>query len=389
MSAIDGFKCWNAKTNLDIDSFNYNGLRLTRNKHEGYVINGSFHVFSNDGLHNANDYFLSDFKNTLNKLFDDIGLNPDITMINGFEFGVNIKLPFNPNNALKRFILHKSNSGTNKKNYYKEFEYKNYTFKIYNKSELTNIEPYQSGNILRVEIKVSKMRYIKNQGVYCKVLSDLLDVSVWERLELILIETINECLIIDLSETESKILSDKERIKYLEYINPLYWENLHENRKTYSRERERCNKFINLHSNSTLKTDIINLISVKCRELRDEKKTNEILKMWDKITVFEIDNKTKKRDKITIKINSDYVPTEPTEPDNVKRCKGCGRVLTNPSKRQLFCTKKEVGESEAHKCRNKASNPEHNTKTSIRRVLSIPLMFSLEETIAPDKRMYL
>jgi hypothetical protein len=385
---IDGFKSWHAKTDLEIQSINHNGLRLTRNVHDGYSIDGSLHKFSNDGLHNANDYFLSDLKKTLNQLFDDIALNPDITMINGFEFGVNIKLPTNPNNALQRLILHKSNNGATKTNC-KEFGYKNYSFKFYNKSALTNIEPYQSGNILRVEVKVNKMRYIKNQGVYCKVLSDLLDVAVWEQLEKILIETINECLIIDLSETERNRLSDKENIKYLEYINPLFWTNLHENRKKYSRERERCNKFLNLHSSSTLKTEIINLISVKCRELRDEKKTNEILKKWDKITVFENHKNMPKWDKITIKMNSDFGTSTTTETNNVKCCKGCGKILPNPSKHQMYCSANVVGYNQAHKCRNTNSNPRNNTQRSIRRILSIPLMFDLADTIAPEKRMYL
>jgi len=89
---IDGFKCWNAKTTLEKDSYNHNGLRISKNSHEGFVINGSLHKFSNGGVHNADDYFLSDFKNTLNQLFDEIGLNPEITPVNGFEFGVNIKL---------------------------------------------------------------------------------------------------------------------------------------------------------------------------------------------------------------------------------------------------------------------------------------------------------
>lgn len=385
---IDGFKSWHAKTTLDIQSTNYNGLRLTRNQHDGYCVNGSLHKFANDGLHNADDYFMSDFKITLNTLFDNIGLNADITPVNGFEFGVNIKLPTNPNDALQRLILHKSNSGTSKRNY-KEFEYKDYSFKFYNKSELTNIEPYQSGNILRIEVKVSKMRYIKNHGIHCKTLSDLLDVWVWERLEKVLIETVKDCLFIDFSEKESKLLTDKEKIKYLEYKNPLYWVNLHDNRRTYSRERERCNKFIEQHSKSTLKTDILNLIRSKCSELRDVSKTNEILKTWDKITVFKPDSFRANRDIITIKIKSDIVPPAPDQSTNVKRCNTCGRIMPNPRKGQLYCSAIDVGYSEAHRCRNNNSNPRNNTKKSIRRVLSIPLIFDLSETIAPEKRIYL
>jgi len=386
---IDGFKTWHAKTNLDIQSFNYNGLRITRNEHNGYCINGSLHKFANDGLHNADDFQLSDLINTLNQLFDDIGLNPDITTVNGFEFGVNIKLPTNPNNALNRLILHKSNQG-NKCKDYKEFDYKNHSFKFYNKSGLTNIEPYHSDNILRVEVKVNKMNYIKQKGVCYTRLSDLLDVAVWVRLEKILIETIQECLFIDFSTNEISKLSTKNRFKYLEYSNPLYWERLYNetrgNRNRYSRERAKCEAFICQYSKSTLKTDIINLISTKCQELRDVSKANEIVKKWDKITVFQSINKPREWDKITIKINSNSVPN-PTAPEI--RCKGCGKVIPNPRKGQMFCSAKVIGNNEAHKCRNNDSNIRNNTKKSIRRVLSIPLMFDLSETIAPEKRMYL
>ncbi|MFZ4799473.1 MAG: hypothetical protein ACOYMA_18380 [Bacteroidia bacterium] len=384
---IDGFKTWNAKTNLEIENFNYNGLRLNRNPDGGYCINGSLHKFSNDGLHNANDYFLSDFKNTLNRLFDDIGLNPDITNVNGFEFGVNIKLPMNPNNTLNRLILHKSNAGAVQKNY-KEFGYKNYSFKIYNKSELTDIEPYQYENIMRVEVKVYRMEHVKKVLTY-KRLSDLLDVAVWERLETLLIETVNECLIVDFSEKEKNKLSEKEKNKYLKYINRTYWIDLHNDLKKYSRERERCNKFVKLHSKSTLKTDIINLISVKCKELRDEKTTNEIIKKWDKLTVFETEKKIQKCPKLTTRINEQFSPSDTYENDNVKCCKSCGKIIQNPRVNQSYCSAKVVGYNQAHKCRNSNSNPRNNAKKTIRRILSIPLMFDLADSITPEERKFL
>ena len=384
---IDGFKCWNAKTDLEKDSYNHNGLRLSKNKHDGYVINGSLHKFSNGGDHNANDYCMSDFKNTLNQLFEEIGLNPEITPVNGMEFGVNIKLPTNPNNALQRLILHKSNSGNSKRNY-KEFEYQNYSFKIYNKSELTNIEPYQSGNILRVEVKVSRMEYLKNKFVYCKVLTDLLDVSVWERLESILIETMNECLFIDLTEKEIDQLSNKETIMYLKYINPLFWDNLHENRKMYSRERERCETFIKLHSCSTIKTDVIRLIKNKCAELRDITTSNDIVKKWDKITVFPIENKTVKCPEITIKINGYSVPTKPTNTDGIKHCLSCGRIIPKPRKNQKFCSELKYGK-DGKQCRNIDSNPRNNTQRAYKKIISIPLLFDLTDYIAQEKRIYL
>lgn len=413
---IDNLKSWHAKTSLEVLNFNYNGLRLNRNRLGDYSIVGSLHKFSNDGLHNADDYFLSDFKNTLNKLFEDIELNPDITAINGFEFGVNIKLPFSPNRALQRLILYKGSSGT-QKNYYKEFAYNDYTFKIYNKSELTKIDPYRQGNILRIEIKIHKMKHLKKEMTY-KRLSDLLDVEVWKSLELVLIETINECLIIDFTELEESNLNDKDKIKYLQYINPMYWVNLHENKVNYCRERKRCTEFVKLNSCSTLKNDIINLISAKCQELRDEEKTNSIPKKWDKLTayqdksqnvkcnelpVLEISNKNKKCNELPvfevdkeiancnelpIKIKGEFIAITPTETGGLKHCKGCGKIIPNPLNNQVFCGESKVGEKAAHKCRNKDSNTRNNTKRAIRKVLSIPLLFDLSETITPNKLKY-
>jgi hypothetical protein len=218
----------------------------------------------------------------------------------------------------------------------------------------------------------------------------LLDVAVWERLEKILIETIQECLIIDFSENEIMKLSNSNEKLYLKYANPLFWERLYSetrrNRNKYTRERAKCEAFINQYSKSTLKTDIIKLITAKCTELRDIEKTNEVVKKWDKLTIIQTTKESENWDKLTRIYKDNLYQTTPTIET---RCKGCGRIIENPRKGQLYCSAKVVGYNEAHKCRNNNSNPRNNTKKSIRRVLSIPLLFDLSETIAPEKRMYL
>lgn len=366
------------------------GLRIRPIKDNFYSVRGSLHKFKNEGLHNADDYTLSDFKITLNQLFEEMDLNPDFAPLNGFEFGVNIKLPTNPNNALNRLILQKTETGNRQKGY-KEFESNNHSFKFYNKSGLTKTEPYKSGNILRIEVKVKKMEFLRKQKkIYLTRISDLLDVAVWEQLEQILIETINDCLIIDFSANEIKKLSNENQILYMKYTNPLFWERLYietrQNRNKYIRERAKCDVFINQHSKSALKTDIINLIKEKCAELRDILKANEVVKEWDKLTTIEATNKPEKWDKLTRKY--EVKMSQPIQ-NNETQCKGCGRIIQNPRKGQKYCSAKEIGYDEAHKCRNNDSNIRNNTKRSIRRILSIPLMFDLSETISPEKRMYL
>jgi len=266
---IDGFNSWNTKLNLDVDELIYNGLRITGNWLGGHRIRGSLHGTKNKGEHNANDYSMTDFRNTLNQLRIDIGLNADITLVNGFEFGVNIKLPINPNKVLERIILHKSNTGNRTKNYV-EFEYEWYSLKCYNKSELSNLELYKSENILRIELKIRKMACIRKKGVRCMVLSDLLDVYLWQRMEQILVEAMQECLFVDFTTKEIKSLSTANQIRCINYANPSYWSNLHEvNRNTFSRDRKRCAKLSDEYSRSTLKENIINLIREKCVELRN------------------------------------------------------------------------------------------------------------------------
>jgi hypothetical protein len=369
------------------------GLRIKPIKDNFYSVRGSLHKYKNDGLHNADDYYLSDFKNTLNQLSDDFDLNADIAPLNGFEFGVNIKLPTNPKNALERLILHKTEIGDRKKDY-KKFEYNNHSFKFYNKSGLTKIEPYKSGNILRIEIRVDKMEFIRNQKhVYLTRISDLLDVAVWEQLEKILIETINECLIIDFSKKEVSLLSTDNHIQYLKYVNSSFWERIYnetrKNRNKYTRERAKCEEFISQYSKSTLKIDIINLIRAKCKELRDISKTNEVVKKWDKLTIIQTINEPEKWDKLTRKIRGQNVPTEPTEPDNVKHCISCGKIIPNPRKNSKFCSELINGK-DGKQCRNKNSNPRNNTIRAYKHIIDKnPLLFDITIYIAPDKRKYL
>ena len=245
--------------------YKFNGLIFTHKVDEFYYVRGSLHKFNNNGLHNADDFYLSDLKNVLNQLSAEYGLNPETTVLNSFEFGVNIKLPTNQNNALKCIILHKTNTGSwDKDRNGKVFGYDNYSNKFYNKSARTKIELYQLENIFRFEVSIDKMKHIADVMTYQK-LSDLYDVELWERFEKILIETIQDCLIIDFTDNEINQLTDKERIKYGDYVNADYWHNLYDipkgkrsyksrkKRENYTREREECDKFISQYSKSTLK----------------------------------------------------------------------------------------------------------------------------------------
>ena len=378
---IDGIKSTMVKTNIDTPEMKYNGLSFRQNKFQLHTMTGSLHYFHNAGKHNADDLKFTDFMDVLKQLQYELSINPHITPVNGFEFGVNVKLPTAPDRVLKCIILYGNNVGQRKPGYL-EFPFDNYRLKVYNKSAIPRGNEFKNDNLLRVEVAIKRMKHLKGK-VYIKRLSDLLDLHVWKRLEQILIETFSECLIIDVPKTNLDALSDKDLLRYKDFINPLYWDDLRANKRRYYNKKKQCNEFINRIGGNDLKENLITLIRNKCRELRNVTESEK----WDFLPEFQSAEKNQNEDFFPIKIIPGISPTEPAQQTTI--CKGCGRVIENPRPGQKFCSAKVVGYENAHKCRNMVYNPKHNTQRTIKRILSIPLMFDLSDTIAPEKRMYL
>ena len=172
----------------------------------------------------------------------------------------------------------------------------------------------------------------------------------------------------------------------------------------YLREREKCDSFICQHSNSTLKSDLINLIQKKCKELIDITTANLIDCKWNKLPTSKNINETLNRNKLpTLQdiqenenwnklpcmIREEFVPKLHTGLDTFKHCKTCGRVIINPKPRQKFCSPKEVGETQAHKCRNKDSNPRNKTKYAVNKINLHQTLFNIIDFIRTDRKDYL
>jgi len=393
---IDGITLLLAVLNIGtLNTEKIKGLHFIHLRDNFYTIRGSLHKNKNNGIHNGDDFCLSELINVLNQLFNEVGLKPHTTVLNAFEFGVNIKLSFNPDILLDHIIWFKDAKVKRIDNYL-EFKQQLVTLKIYNKSKQKGIpEPFKNEYILRIEIKINKRNFFKLESTtfYCKVLSDLLDITVLEQLEKLLIETFNKCIIVDFTEKEVSLLSDKDRDKYKDYKNPLYWKELYketkENRNKRSREFVRCNKLINQYSKSTLKTEIINLISEKCKELRDVEISNVIEKKWYELTTST--NNIQLKDGTNYPVDKRVICTsiEPTEKDGLKRCLSCGRIILNPRKNQRFCSELRYGK-EVKRCRNINSNPRNNAKRAYNSILvKGELLFDIYDYIAPEKKVFI
>lgn len=197
-------------------------------------ISGSLHKYwKGDNYSNFPYYELCDCIADLSYKFNFDG---HYATLHNLEFGVNVSPLFNPFAFCKRVIAYKNESfskfrtnGKNKIHIGFEATQQQYSLKIYDKGkQYEKIE-----NILRYEVKVSKMQYLKSAGV--SVLSDMLDIQKLIALGTILNETFAELIICE-DVNNSKMTANEKRIYNL-CSNPKQWE-IFERKERFKRKQQ-------------------------------------------------------------------------------------------------------------------------------------------------------
>lgn len=185
-------------------------------------ISGSLHKFRNHGI-NHDDFTFTELKKTIEYLQYNFGINPGKTFLRNLEFGVNITTQKDPNWYLTRMINYKGNAFSKMKarnrNIGLHCYLQQYGIKIYNKGFQCNLEE----NRLRYEVKVTRMAYLKNNGI--TLLNDLMSKDKLIVLGKILTESFDQILMFD-PGIELSLLNDSDKEIYLIGKNPLSWEYL-------------------------------------------------------------------------------------------------------------------------------------------------------------------
>ena len=198
--------------------------RVPRRTGEGYrvEVKGSLHKFFNHGQHNADQFTATDLLLTLDQLVTVYGIDPFTSQINTLEFGVNVVLPFPVAEVLQNLVSYKNRpftrdtrSGTP----YYECQFQRFTVKLYDKGKQRG----WASNLLRVEIKVSKMAYFDKTGVHLDTLTDLLTRANYRPLGVLLMDTFDKILFDD-PTINPDTLSPREREIYQNGSNPRYWQ---------------------------------------------------------------------------------------------------------------------------------------------------------------------
>lgn len=222
-------------------------ISITENK---AYINGSIHKFSNlvRGFNdqNYNDFSYCEFQSSLKLLCESLLIDPQETKITNMEFGFNLEVDEDPKHMIENNLLMFDFKEPNRNQKYrgrgdfKEFEMSDYSIKIYNKSKQYK---FKNKNILRIELKISKPRYLQKLGIWN--LNDL-DEKMFKTIYKDFLKHFNKLLIVDtLNPCNRPRLDDEVYIKH--WINPFSWKEIIKTEKYSERLKIKTRLFKLLH----------------------------------------------------------------------------------------------------------------------------------------------
>ena len=223
----------------------YKGLKLSlaKSQNDGYwvlTIGGSLQVFGLGGTKTKECLTMVGIQNTIIDLSELLGIEAESIVIQNIEVSCTIQLNMTVASFLHQLVgqfrPYKRSENDNRTN--KEFNgiafvRDSYVFKVYDKGlEIDKIK----SNILRIEVAVKESKLIRDKYEIHN-LSDLAKAEKVNRLFDFLEKQLLDSVIIN-----DEILSESEKAKAAQWINPNYWSDL--DREKRYREKIRLQKWL-------------------------------------------------------------------------------------------------------------------------------------------------
>lgn len=223
----------------------YKNLKFLLKK--GYFrMEGSFHKFYNNGLHNHNTFYFSNFIEVLKDLEVNLNILPKNLVLKNLESGFNIRQLIKSKTILNGLLIHKKElyekTKTKGKSRYYTVDHQFYEIKIYDKS----LQYKLAHETLRVEVKHKKMSVLNNHGII--TVEDLLDLNKHKFIANLTINGWAESLYFDSSIDKSNLTKLQQAKKYYQWSNPKYWMGLTRNAR--KEQKKQFNKVISEHSDN-------------------------------------------------------------------------------------------------------------------------------------------
>lgn len=195
----------------------YKSLRFKISETTRVEISGSLHKYFIGENHS--DFTFRALCQCICDLCQKLTISPLEAKLHGLEFGVNVSVGFSPYEFCNHVIAYKT------KSFAKFRTERSLEIGFEAKSQQYRIKVYEKGkNLLRFEIKVTRMAFLKGKGIAISSLSDLTDPYILAQLGKLLNEVFEECIISDTVKLGG-LTANEERI-YNQYNNPKIWERL-------------------------------------------------------------------------------------------------------------------------------------------------------------------
>lgn len=241
----------------------YGMLEITIIRDRHLLICGSLHKHTKG--HNHRDFTALELAQAVEKLCQELVLDPQEVELQNIELGVNIQPPIATAKFLDSIFLYRCSrfethyfSG---RGYMLLFRGCNYWVKLYDKAKETNVSFAKDSfprheHLVRFEIKVKKMAHLRVYDI--SRLSDLLDSQKLKSLELLLQQTIDN-IIMGEPVTNLKSLTKAEKGFKEAHRHRSQWEQLESRLIPYRRKRLReiDSKLSKLNSQAFLKEAVV------------------------------------------------------------------------------------------------------------------------------------
>ena len=181
-------------------------------KHQNRVeVSGSIHYFYNDGLHNADDFYIEYCINAINQIKDLFSIDLNKCQIINLEYGVNINPIINVTDLIHNLVYHEKRQFTRPTTHcsFKLAGYEAYKqIKAYDKSVQF---PHECENTFRFEVRSRQAKFIHSLGLF--TLHDLT-----------LLENYNILIASLLKEWDNVLLFDTSKDIDTKFFNSVFWE---------------------------------------------------------------------------------------------------------------------------------------------------------------------
>ena len=216
-------------------------------KHQNRLeVSGSIHYFYNDGLHNADDFYIEYCINAINQIKDLFSIDLNKCQIINLEYGVNINPIINVTDLIHNLVYHEKRQFTRPTTHFSFKLAGNEAYKQIKAYDKSVQFPHECENTFRFEVRSRQSKFIHSLGLF--TLNDLTDITNY-----------NVLIISLLKEWDNVLLFDTSKDIDTKFFNSVFWEDILKNgnrNKFYNQKKLYYKKLGSKNLHSTIRNII-------------------------------------------------------------------------------------------------------------------------------------